>query len=58
MISRLWIVLSQVRKPDLHPTDEDLSVGTPDLHPTDEDLSVGPWIWGTQHRYNIKRSEI
>jgi transposase len=25
----------------LHPTDEDLSVGTPVLHPTDEDLSVG-----------------
>jgi hypothetical protein len=25
----------------LHPTDEDLSVGTPTLHPTDEDLSVG-----------------
>ena len=30
-----------VGTPDLHPTDEDLSVGTPDLHPTDEDLSVG-----------------
>jgi hypothetical protein len=27
--------------PDLHPTDEDQSVGTPDLHPTDEDQSVG-----------------
>ncbi len=26
----------------LHPTDEDLSVGTPVLHPTDEDLSLHP----------------
>ena len=25
----------------IHPTDEDLSVGTPTNHPTDEDLSVG-----------------
>jgi riboflavin kinase/FMN adenylyltransferase len=30
-----------VGTPALHPTDEDLSVGTPALHPTDEDLSVG-----------------
>jgi hypothetical protein len=30
-----------VGTPILHPTDEDLSVGTPILHPTDEDLSVG-----------------
>jgi hypothetical protein len=27
--------------PVLHPTDEDLSLGTPVLHPSDEDLSLG-----------------
>ena len=27
--------------PELHPSDEDLSLGTPELHPSDEDLSLG-----------------
>ena len=35
------LVIPMSHNRDLHPTDEDLSLGTPDLHPTDEDLSVG-----------------
>jgi len=27
--------------PNLHPSDEDLSLGAPELHPSDEDLSLG-----------------
>jgi hypothetical protein len=34
-------VLQRKAEEAIHPTDEDLSVGTPAIHPTDEDLSVG-----------------
>jgi hypothetical protein len=46
-----------VGTPDLHPTDEGLSVGTPDLHPTDEGLSVGTPELRHPGWYNFKRSE-
>lgn len=41
---------------DIHPIDEDLSLGTPGLHPTDQDLSVGTPAWVTQKRWHFSRA--
>ena len=42
---------------DLHPTDENLSVGTPGLHPTDENLSVGTPGHGRRFAIEIEKIE-
>src|SRR5208282_1652695 len=46
MQSAVWMPSSRpgssvIRPSPLHPSDEDLSLGTPPLHPSDEDLSLG-----------------
>ncbi len=48
------------QKRDLHPSDEDLSLGTPVLHPTDEDLSVGTPALGRPNTrpWLVKRLEL